>query len=137
MIGSWKVVSFDDNVNSTKILKTDTNTWLEFNNGDNTMSFSKPLQSHLLSLNPRDRLILTTPGLINVSSPKGERFGLERMSQAIQSCQTSDVHELRNEILFQAHSHSKAETFERDISVIVTEVKDRVIKLAKSPSQIN
>jgi hypothetical protein len=42
MIGSWKVVSFDDNVNSTKILKTDTNTWIEFNNGDNTMSFSKP-----------------------------------------------------------------------------------------------
>ncbi|MGE5458026.1 MAG: hypothetical protein ACM3RX_06705 [Methanococcaceae archaeon] len=42
MIGSWKVASFDDNVNSTKIVKTVTNTWLDFNNGDNTMIFSNP-----------------------------------------------------------------------------------------------
>jgi hypothetical protein len=37
--GKWKVISFDDNVNQTKITKTDTNTWPQFNNGENTISF--------------------------------------------------------------------------------------------------
>lgn len=122
-----EIVSIHHNWSEKKLFK------LKAETESLTMNFRKPLQSHLLSLNPRDRLILTTPGLINVASPKGESFGLERMSQAIQASQNSDVHELRNEILFQAYSHAKADAFQRDVSVIVTEVKDRVIKLAKSP----
>lgn len=41
LIGNWKVISFDDNVNLTKVYKTSTNTWIDYNNGDNTVSFSK------------------------------------------------------------------------------------------------
>jgi hypothetical protein len=41
LLGNWKVISFDDNVSLTKIIKTSTNTWPDFNNGDNTLSFNK------------------------------------------------------------------------------------------------
>ncbi len=41
LIGNWKVISFDDNVTLTKVFKTGTNTWPDYNNGDNTMNFSK------------------------------------------------------------------------------------------------
>jgi hypothetical protein len=41
LIGDWKVISFDDNVAMTKVYKTSNNTWPDFNNGDNTASFSK------------------------------------------------------------------------------------------------
>jgi hypothetical protein len=37
--GNWKVISFDDNITLTKVIKTDSNTWTQFNNGDNTVSF--------------------------------------------------------------------------------------------------
>ena len=41
------------------------------------------------------------------------------------------VHDLRNELLFQAGRKSKVEEPLRDQTVVVIEVKDRVIKLAK------
>ena len=41
LIGNWRVISFDDNVNHTKVFKTSTNTWPEFNNGDNTITFTR------------------------------------------------------------------------------------------------
>jgi len=37
--GDWKVISFEDYENSTVVTKTEDNTWSQFNNGDNTMSF--------------------------------------------------------------------------------------------------
>ena len=39
--GTWKVISFVDLEASTKILKAENNTWSQFNNGDNTISFTK------------------------------------------------------------------------------------------------
>ena len=41
LLGNWKVISFDDNVSMTKIFKTSSNTWSNFNNGDNTVTFQK------------------------------------------------------------------------------------------------
>jgi len=39
IIGDWKVVSFENHETSTVITKTEENTWSQFNNGDNTVSF--------------------------------------------------------------------------------------------------
>ena len=39
--GDWKVISFIDLKTSEKTTKTDENTWSQFNNGDNTISFTK------------------------------------------------------------------------------------------------
>ena len=40
LTGNWKVISFEDYENSTKVTKTDENTWPQFNNGDNTLNFT-------------------------------------------------------------------------------------------------
>ena len=40
IIGDWKVVSFENHETSTIITKTEENTWSQFNNGDNTVSFT-------------------------------------------------------------------------------------------------
>ena len=39
--GDWKVISFIDLKTSEKTTKTEENTWSQFNNGDNTISFTK------------------------------------------------------------------------------------------------
>ena len=39
IIGDWKVVSFENRETSTFITKTEENTWSQFNNGDNSVSF--------------------------------------------------------------------------------------------------
>ena len=37
--GDWKVISYENYETSTVITKTEENTWSQFNNGDNTISF--------------------------------------------------------------------------------------------------
>lgn len=39
LVGNWKVISFENYETSTKVTKTEDNTWIQFNNGDNTVSF--------------------------------------------------------------------------------------------------
>jgi phosphoserine phosphatase RsbU/P len=80
----------------------------------------KPL-THTLSLGARDRLILCTEGV-------GD---MDLISKAILRAPRSGVHDVRNEILFQSEQSSGKSEPARDQTVIVTEVKDRVIKLAK------
>lgn len=83
------------------------------------------------SLNPRDRLIFCTEGVVDAKNSEGERFGEERLYKTILRAPKSGAHELRNEILYQLQQFVGSSSYERDITVVVTEVKDRVIKLAK------
>ncbi len=93
--------------------------------------FDRTLQDMTISLNPRDRLILCSTGVTEAMNPEGEKFGVERLYKTILSAMRGDVHDLRNEILFQVEKFAPGLSPQRDLSVIVTEVKDRVIKLAK------
>lgn len=94
-------------------------------------NFSTTPLAHSLQLGARDRLILCTEGVIEAKSRSGEMFGKDRLGKAIHRAPRSGVHELRNEILYQLESFAESGEVERDVTVIVTEVKDRVIKLAK------
>lgn len=85
-----------------------------------------------VQLNPRDRLIIATEGLRYTENPKGVRWGSHGLAEAIRKAPRQGVHELRNEILFSNERYSQKEAPMRDQTVIVTEVKDRVIKLAKT-----
>ncbi len=84
-----------------------------------------------ISLNPRDRVILCTEGVIKALNEKGEAFGEERLYRSVLSAPRLGVHELRNEILFQVEKFTGDKELPQDLTVVVTEVKDRVIKLAK------
>ena len=85
-------------------------------------------------MGPRDRLILLTEGVLSaVAADKNDKsvFGKERLLQSIQSVTRGSVHDVRNEILYQVEKFSGINEPLRDQTVLVTEVKDKVIKLAK------
>ncbi len=99
--------------------------------------FKDPLSSQSLSLNPRDRLVLCTRGILQAKNPDGEDFGLERLLKALREVgpagsANGGVHDLRNNILYSVQKFSAGQELVRDMTVLVLEVKDRVIKLAKS-----
>ncbi len=95
-------------------------------------TFRDELTRYELSLNPRDRLILCSEGVLKAMNPKGEQFGEERLYKAILGAPRTGVHDMRNEIFFQLDRFVQGRDLPNDVTVIVTEVKDRVIKLAKN-----
>jgi sigma-B regulation protein RsbU (phosphoserine phosphatase) len=89
------------------------------------------LTSHSGTLNSRDRLILCSRGVVEATNLEGEEFGVQRLIASILAGPKSGVHELRNHVLFEVQKFSAGRNIDRDITVVVVEVKDRVIKLAK------
>lgn len=93
---------------------------------------STDVASHKLSLNPRDRLVVCSRGVIEAKNLKGEAFGLERLSRVLADAHRRTVHEIRNEVLIQLKSFTKGADLQRDLTILAVEVRDRVIKLAKT-----
>jgi sigma-B regulation protein RsbU (phosphoserine phosphatase) len=87
--------------------------------------------SHEVPLNPRDRIIICTRGLIESKSLEGEDFGKDRLFRTIKESVTKDVHVFRNHVLYQIQKFSAGQEPLRDMTFLVMEVKDRVIQLAK------
>lgn len=82
-------------------------------------------KSARVDLEPKSRLVLVSDGILDVLS-------VDQISQCLQKLSTqSQVHDVRNELLLQCQLASGADTPLRDQTVVVIEVKDRVIKLAK------
>lgn len=81
-------------------------------------------------LNPRDRLVLCTRGVIEATNRKEETFGQERLFKVILQSPRRGVHELRNEILFEVEKFQQGCPSPMDRTILVSEVKDKVIKLA-------
>lgn len=94
--------------------------------------FRGEIKSAKVSLNPRDRLIICSEGVLKAQNLKGEVFGEERLFKSILGSPKGGVHELRNEIFYQIEKFAQGKDLPGDVTVVVTEVKDRVLKLAKS-----
>ena len=86
--------------------------------------FSEKLTMAALDLDPKSRICLVSEGLSEV-------LGVDGIVKIMGDNAKGNVHELRNELLFQAQRKSGLEEPLKDQTVIVVEVKDRVIKLAK------
>jgi sigma-B regulation protein RsbU (phosphoserine phosphatase) len=94
-------------------------------------NYGTELRTQILTLDSRDRLILCSEGVTEALSPQGEAWGTSRLIEAIRSAPRNGVHELRNEIIFRLEKFIGSTEPQRDLTVLVMEVKDRVIKLAK------
>lgn len=90
------------------------------------------VQVESLDFEPKDKLILCSPGLFKVVNPEGEFFGEERYYSILKKSAQSDVHNLRNEVFFQVQQFAKQKTLPQDLTVIVVETKERVLKLAST-----
>ncbi len=86
--------------------------------------FTEVLTSAQIELEADSRLCVVTDGLSEV-------LGVERITQILSENSKSSVHDLRNELLFQAQQKTGLAEPLRDQTVVVIEVAGRVIKLAK------
>lgn len=105
---------------------------LESSGGALAKDFKAPKESKKIMLNPRDRVILFTRGIMEMTNQKGETFGLENVTRALMSGPKRGVHEMRNHLLYEAQQFAQGAEAPRDLTVLVLEVKEKVIKLAKS-----
>ena len=86
---------------------------------------SPVFKSATVDLEPKSRVVLLSDGILEVLST-------DQISQCLQTLgNNSEVHDVRNEILLKCQLVSGVDTPVRDQTVVVIEVKDRVIKLAK------
>lgn len=83
-----------------------------------------------LNLEAKDKIILCSPGLFNIKNAAGELFGEERYLSLVKGSASSDVHNLRNEVIFQAERFAGESRFPQDLTVLVLEAKENVLKLA-------
>lgn len=90
------------------------------------------LENKSVELNPHDKLIFCSSGFLALTNENGDSWGIDEILSVIKRNIKMDVHGLRNEIFFQASKFSKEQP--KDLTVIVTEVKERIIKLASDLS---
>lgn len=89
-------------------------------------SMTSPVfRSVAVDLEPKSRVVLLSDGILEVLTT-------DQISQCLQTLGAhSEVHDVRNEILLKCQLVSGLDAPVRDQTVVVIEVKDRVIKLAK------
>ncbi|MDE0519035.1 MAG: SpoIIE family protein phosphatase [Bdellovibrionales bacterium] len=88
------------------------------------------LKTDKISLNGKDRLILCSPGVLHCQSPDGGFYSLSALKKTLQNKNLSSVHEVRNKILYDLESFAQGRPSEKDQSVLLMEVKSRILKLA-------
>jgi sigma-B regulation protein RsbU (phosphoserine phosphatase) len=121
--GGVVALHYDYSANELKLLKSPTPVIGQ--------GFSAEVTSQSIALNPRDKLIFCTKGVVEARNLEGQEFGQDRLYKAILEYATQGVHELRNQIFYQVQKYTSGQEPPRDMTVVVAEVKDRVIKLAK------
>jgi sigma-B regulation protein RsbU (phosphoserine phosphatase) len=97
-----------------------------------TKGFKAKIKSETISLNPKDCLIMVTDGIHQVKNSKGVALDVNRIKKLITENAKKTPHQLRNEVFYQIQKWNGGKELTKDVTVLVAEVKDRVLKLAKS-----
>ena len=87
------------------------------------------VKSRKINLNPKDHLILCSPGVVECLNEQGETFGLDRLKQVIHSTKEPGAHLMRNHILHDVKSFCKDQEINRDQSIFVMEIRDKILRL--------
>ncbi|MCY4512587.1 MAG: SpoIIE family protein phosphatase [Bdellovibrionales bacterium] len=85
-------------------------------------------KSQTIELNPKDCFILCSPGLLQRKNSKGTSFGENNIIKAVQK--KTGALDIRQNILFQANQFAGPVKSLRDQTVLIMEVKDRILKLS-------
>jgi phosphoserine phosphatase RsbU/P len=91
------------------------------------------LNNQVIDLNPKDKVIFCSSGFLSLTNAKGHQWGIDEILSTIKQNVKKSVHELRNEIFYQALKFSSEQP--KDLTVIVTEVKERIMKLASDSGE--
>lgn len=89
------------------------------------------VKSGKVTLNPKDVLLICSPGLMDRKNKKGQSFGKERIIQAAGK-NKGGVLEVRQNVLFNCNEFGKDEVSLKDCSVLVIRARDRVLRVQPS-----
>lgn len=95
-------------------------------------SFAKLPEIQKAELEAQDRVVIVSSGGLAAKNKDGEIFGEDRLVRALSVSQqgAGTVHDARNEILYAIEKYRGEIDLPQDVTVVVLEVKDRVIRLA-------
>ena len=85
--------------------------------------------SHKVTLQPRDHFILCSPGIVHGTQEKKESLGVQKLKEIICNSSEAGAHSLRNHILYQVKKFYGNKEIYRDQSVLVMEVRDKILRL--------
>ncbi len=122
-VGQQLAIHYQAAQNRIELLKGSTN---PFSTQRSSSEFD--LKNQTVDLNPGDKVILCSSGFLSLKNDQGHLWGMDEILSIIKQSVKKDVHELRNEMFYQASKFSKEQP--RDLTVIVTEVKERIMRLA-------
>jgi sigma-B regulation protein RsbU (phosphoserine phosphatase) len=91
----------------------------------------EPTEEQKLTLQPQDRIVVVSPGIFEAKNFNGEAFGPDRVRKIMESSREASTHELRHNLFFEVKKFMGDVENERDLTALVIEVQDRVIKLAR------
>jgi len=86
-------------------------------------------KNEVLSLDSKDHLMFCSSGIVDKENAKKEKFGHSRILKAAQEAEPRGVLGIRQNILFQCNQFDKNRESVKDQTILVMEVKDRVLKL--------
>lgn len=90
------------------------------------------LKVNTIELQPLDRIILASAGVVLSQNEANQFFGSSGIDESIFNSPQRGVHDVRNEILFSAEKFSGRSEPQRDQTVLVLEVKEQILRLTKS-----
>jgi sigma-B regulation protein RsbU (phosphoserine phosphatase) len=85
-------------------------------------------------LDPRDKLIVISQGLLKLKNKKGELFSEDKLLKKLLDKSSGTPHEIRNEIVFQVKKFIEGTDLIADVSVVVIKVKDKIVRLRHNAS---
>ena len=88
-------------------------------------------ESRKISINPKDLLLLCSPGIVQRTNGKEEIFGAERVVKAASGAKSQGVLEIRQNVLFQCRQFGGNIPALRDRTILAIEAKDRILRLKK------
>lgn len=90
---------------------------------------SKDEEEHI-KLNPFDRFVMASPGLLGAPNEKGQVFGSKPVIESMEEISTAQsVHDLRNHIFHKLDRHLGGRKPMQDVSLVIMSVENNIIKL--------
>ena len=87
-------------------------------------------KTETIKLNPYDRFVMVSPGLLGALNQSGNAFGSSPILDSMKSIPlTQSVHDLRNDVLYKLDRHLGGRKPMQDVSLIIVSVDNNVIKL--------
>ena len=90
-----------------------------------------PFKSKKISLEPKDALLICSPGIKYREDKKGNIFGAKNIIKSAEKKSIADALEMRQNVLFACNEFGKKQINKRDCTILSVKVLDTVLKIKK------